>query len=36
MKAHAPDVLLALPMFLQDGLDKYNGIMRFLPSLPVE
>lgn len=30
MKAHAPDVLLALPMFLQDGLDKYNGIMRFL------
>ena len=30
MHEKTPEILLALPMFLQDGLDKYNGVMRYL------
>lgn len=30
MKEKTQEILLALPMFLQDGLDKYNGVMRYL------
>lgn len=32
MKTSEPNVLIVLPMAYQDGIDKHNGIMRFLMS----
>lgn len=30
MSMRVPEILLAVPLALQDGVDKYNGVMRFL------